>query len=104
MGGGGLQSAIRVEGREELIEDNLCDVLCLRTHSHSLGTDVHGENLRGPDPSGCSPRWLVEENEKEEHEYDGNSDWFCLSTSWRVGGFQSDERDDEHAHLGRFLC
>lgn len=65
-----LQSAIRIERWEELVEDDLCDVLGLGTHADSLGSNVHRENFRGPDPSCCAPRRLVKEDEEEEHEDD----------------------------------
>ena len=66
----GLQSAVCVKCREELVEDDLCNVLCLRTHSYGLGSNVHRENFRRPDPGCRSPGRLVEENEEKEHKHD----------------------------------
>jgi hypothetical protein len=43
-----LQSFIGIERGKELIEYALCDILHLRAHSHSLGSNVHRENLTGP--------------------------------------------------------
>lgn len=66
----GLQSTVCVKCREELVEDDLCNILCLGAHPDGLGPDVHRENFRGPDPCCRSPERLVEEEEEEEHKYD----------------------------------
>ena len=55
-----LQSTLGKEGREELLQDGVADVLHLGAHSDSLSLDVHG-----PDPYCCSPGGLVEQNEEE---------------------------------------
>lgn len=50
-----VQAAISIEGGEELVEDSLSYVLHLRAHAYGLRTDVHGENLGGPNPCRGAP-------------------------------------------------
>jgi hypothetical protein len=42
-----------------LLEDGVGDVLGLRCHTNSLGSNVHGENFGRPDPYCCTPRGFV---------------------------------------------
>lgn len=102
-----FRSGIGVESWEELVEDTLSNVLHLRAHADGLGSNVHGENLRCPNPSGRAPRWLVEEDKQEQHCGNGYSGWGRLGqfvSGWvlYVWCFQADQRNCEHAkgHTG----
>lgn len=55
----GVEAAVVEEGREELLDYGIGNVLSLRGHTDSLGSNVHGENFGGPNPGGGTPRWLV---------------------------------------------
>lgn len=81
------------EKREELVDDQVGDVLGLRSHADGLGTNVHGEDLSGPDPDGGTPGRLVEENEEEQQEHDRDGHGLGL----RGWGLSLDGCDDDHA-------
>lgn len=61
-----------------MLEDDVGDVLALRHHADGLGADVHGENLRRPNPGRRTPGGLVEEDEQEKQECERNTDGLRL--------------------------
>ena len=58
-----LQPSLLQEDREELLENCVGDVLHLRAHAHGLRSNVHREDLRGPDPGSRTPGRLIKEDE-----------------------------------------
>ena len=60
-----LQTFSGEECREELLENGVGNVLTLRCHTNSLGSDVGGEDFAGPHPGSGAPGWLVEETGEE---------------------------------------
>lgn len=55
----GEKAGVIEEGREELLDNGIGDVLCLRCHTDSLSANVHTENFSCPDPDGGSPRRFI---------------------------------------------
>jgi hypothetical protein len=37
------------------LEDGVCDVLSLRSHTDSLSTNIHGKDFRCPNPNSGTP-------------------------------------------------
>lgn len=50
-----VEAAVVQEDREELLEDGVCDVLSLRSHTDSLSTNIHGKDFRCPNPNSGTP-------------------------------------------------
>lgn len=91
-----LEARVVKEQREELVEDGLGDVLCLRAHTHGLGTHIHTEDFGGPDPGCGTPGWLVEEDEEEEQEHNGDADGLRLARGARSS--ETNSADAKHAN------
>lgn len=93
-----LESSVLQEDWEELLENGIGDILHLGAHANSLRADIHGEDLRSPDPGCRAPGRFVEENEQEETEDNGYADRLALRASWPVGCEDTYQRDHEHCN------